>query len=711
MPPLASLAVETPHSRLFILSAITERKIAEEAEKLRLEAEREERERKDREREFEECLLMMAEEDYERRRLNTEKEERRKRAAAEEALRQRLGAEERMKEENERATKVVSGLKVQPTRKGTFGTVGDGNDVFEAGLSFASNVRFDPFTVNAWTYGSAANAIDSARETNVEEEDELPEAVRRAAEHDTNKIGDLSFLYETSDRNDDSYRSWPPVYTTTKVLWEQYFMSQLSDTFSIERARFEAEAGGNGGSMRQPSALERRRSLLWRLRASAPMGIGAGGGPPEAEQALSTLGGNDAGFDEETMPDMLPLPFGVVIQGTVEPGQYDYYHIELSEPGAILTVALGNLEGDADLLVSRASVPTIFNHSWGSTSIKQEKRVVVYPTDPNYTLGTYIAAVYADVRPCTYAIFAASSGHDIDSSDSMRRLDPIIRRLKMLGDKGTSNLLFDFRSESERVDRAVEAQDRAREVTLAARKGQPLVEASEPDPLSLALGLEIEEEDGSAGALMTGDNGDGSGASGDASADTTTADSPRLGGALRMPGDATPGDVDQEEAIAFEQLLFNVGAGRVRANNQLSAHRVSPAHGGAFPAPLWDEQSRTFSRASLHASVPTLDEHASMKPLDSEEVWLRTTSSAGQQRNRRKREQQHLPPLQRSATAQDRLQRAKSLIPASPVPINYRLMLDTGSAGTPADATGGGTGGSRRRQVRTAGEQPRRRRQ
>ena len=94
---------------------------AQEAlEREKQEREREEFERAEREREYEECYQMQAEEEYERQRLAVEAEEERKRKAKEEALRERLDAEGRMKEENERSTMITNTLKVRPTNAGLF---------------------------------------------------------------------------------------------------------------------------------------------------------------------------------------------------------------------------------------------------------------------------------------------------------------------------------------------------------------------------------------------------------------------------------------------------------------------------------------------------------------------------------------------------------------------------------------------------------------
>lgn len=63
---------------------------------------------------------MQAEEEYERSRLAVEAEEDRKRRAKEEALRERLDAEGRMREENERSTAITQKLKVRPNNNGLF---------------------------------------------------------------------------------------------------------------------------------------------------------------------------------------------------------------------------------------------------------------------------------------------------------------------------------------------------------------------------------------------------------------------------------------------------------------------------------------------------------------------------------------------------------------------------------------------------------------
>ncbi|KAH8047646.1 hypothetical protein JL722_12906 [Aureococcus anophagefferens] len=98
----------------------------EEREKARAAQEALEREKQEREREeFSGARSDRGAPDAgrggrERQRLAVEAEEERKRKAKEEALRERLDAEGRMKEENERSTMITNTLKVRPTNAGLF---------------------------------------------------------------------------------------------------------------------------------------------------------------------------------------------------------------------------------------------------------------------------------------------------------------------------------------------------------------------------------------------------------------------------------------------------------------------------------------------------------------------------------------------------------------------------------------------------------------
>ena len=73
----------------------------------------------------------------------------------------------------------------------------------------------------------------------------------------------------------------------------------------------------------------------------------------------------------------------------------------------------------------------------------------------------------------------------------------------------------------------------------------------------------------------------------------------------------------------------------MRANNEMSTRRVSPAIGGAFPAPVLDEDPRAFAaRATALAPMgpgaaisPPTSALAAELELDPEAVWMRASTA------------------------------------------------------------------------------------
>ena len=261
-------------------------------------------------------------------------------------------------------------------------------------MAFSQNIAYDPFAIgqNRAVYGSleeeshTMQSPDSARSSVVSDEDEAPDQIIKDATNKTFSRNDLDFLYNTSDREDTSYKDWPPMFMTTKVLWDQYMEDELEVMFSnlkmklqIDQPEENPDDDGDGArsvhtansSVMSPGArtvstagdatvassvdhsLDPRRSIAanatslvdettdtvvalrsMQLTRDRITGTEVGAPPEEDEEKP------EAALHKPHVVEIDPLPFGLMCHGRVPWGETRYFQVEVTDPTAILTVTL-----------------------------------------------------------------------------------------------------------------------------------------------------------------------------------------------------------------------------------------------------------------------------------------------------------------------------------------------------------------------------------
>ena len=107
----------------------------------------------------------------------------------------------------------------------------------------------------------------------------------------------------------------------------------------------------------------------------------------------SLLNTVDLGDSNLLQPDeSKPLTFFRVEHGSLIYG-LALYNFTIPHNGAVATIMLVCIKGDADLLVAHGRIPTLQDSDWHDTSLRQEKRVCVQPDHAKYRVGKYGVAV------------------------------------------------------------------------------------------------------------------------------------------------------------------------------------------------------------------------------------------------------------------------------------------------------------------------------
>ncbi|KAH8073732.1 hypothetical protein JL720_10802 [Aureococcus anophagefferens] len=576
---------------------------AQEAlEREKQEREREEFERAEREREYEECYQMQAEEEYERQRLAVEAEEERKRKAKEEALRERLDAEGRMKEENERSTMITNTLKVRPTNAGLFRVAKQkrASIAFKdkllgkvaqrrATVAAAKQAEEEAAKLEAEAAATARKMGDlssmmSATTTRAPgastrrplEDDRLPEAVLRCFREAAGG-GPQAFYDAVSDlytpEEEAAGANEADVVVAHPNVWEKYFEAKLDEVFRTDdvanprtakespedhRARLEDVLRQSSGLF---AALGNRRAkdLLGdantqdAARARAYRRVLAG--RPEDGGSVATQQSADLGAANMPSPDdTAPLAFGVVKHAS----------------------------GDADLLVSRGRIPSASDADWQDTSLGQEKRVVVAPEDDRYGSGKHAIAIRAThADGCSFAVYAATTGATKASvaSEPMRALEPRLRKLKLLGEMGTGALLRDFGAAANDAAELVAREVALEQAIASGMRADELVSRSdfqseqkrneelrrEAKRVAMEVGSKRDLGDAAAGDEAPGP----AAAPGDIEPDHIDAklDQRDLEEAWNVSLSELDNEDNAEDAVAFEKLLYRVGVAQMQAEN------------------------------------------------------------------------------------------------------------------------------------------------
>ena len=102
----------------------------------------------------------------------------------------------------------------------------------------------------------------------------------------------------------------------------------------------------------------------------------------------------DLGDSNLLQPDeSKPLTFFRVEHGSIIKGSA-LYNFQIPHNGAVATIMLVCIKGDADLLVAHGRIPTLQDSDWHDTSLRQEKKkCVVQPDHAKYRVGKYGVAV------------------------------------------------------------------------------------------------------------------------------------------------------------------------------------------------------------------------------------------------------------------------------------------------------------------------------
>ncbi|KAJ1459542.1 hypothetical protein M885DRAFT_560310 [Pelagophyceae sp. CCMP2097] len=433
-----------------------------------LEAQRIDAERVAREREYDERDAMRVEDEAGRALVADALAVAASQNEHDELMRSRLDAEGRMKEENERSNTIVANLRVHPNRRALFrvsslsraanafsknvglaalrkaAAAPEAAPVFGINYAFFDDLAYDPFATPAFPAGRRARpdeTDDLALRT-----DGLPEAVRRAFDKAAGKGEKATFANAVSELYaDEDHPVEADVVIKAPIAWEKYFDAKLQDLFA-----FAHDANGESCARSVPSAASSpgRGAVLRQelLRDAALLAVTGstdlqGLDPVDPGPPLEARLGADA---------IVALPFGKVRHGRasiLEGTAPAYFSLELEDPGAILTVMLVCISGDADLWVSRNEAPTPLKAHWADRSLKREKRCVASPADSKYGAGTYYVAVQpaAPHTSCRYAIYAAATVlAAANASDQMKNFEPKLRVLSRLGDENTKVLLADF---------------------------------------------------------------------------------------------------------------------------------------------------------------------------------------------------------------------------------------------------------------------------
>ncbi len=250
---------------------------------------------------------------------------------------------------------------------------------FEQEMAFSQNISYDPFAIgqNRAVYGSLDEAtesvasLDSARSSVLSESDEEPEKIIKDATNKKISRNDLDFLYNTSDREDTSYKDWPPMFMTTKVLWDQYMEDELEVMFAnlkmklqIEQPEDVREDGTQSVHTTNTTLSPDRQSVrtarsvdhsLDPRRAMKGDALSLVDETTDTVVALRSrqltrdgITGTEVGqladgmesAEKPRIVDIDPLPFGLMCHGRVPWGETRYFQIEVTDPTAILTVTL-----------------------------------------------------------------------------------------------------------------------------------------------------------------------------------------------------------------------------------------------------------------------------------------------------------------------------------------------------------------------------------
>merc|ERR1712167_449639 len=229
---------------------------------------------------------------------------------------------------------------------------------------------------------------------------------------------------------------------------------------------------------------------------------------------------------------------------------------------------------------------------WHDTSLRQEKRVCVQPDHRSYRVGKYGVAVRsASKEPCAFAIYAACTGLTAldDESATLKRVEPITRRLKVLAEMPASDLVEDFAAALEdatnRVENELALEKAIKEGKKASEIEDDMVRGSVQDQrkkfreqakqLSMSFSGEVVEEEECVPAPAPGSDTLEAKAEAQASME-----------AWNVSLDELNNPENDEDAVAFEKLMYRMGLAHMKAEDKEAMKPLAVDNAHAPLAPL-----------------------------------------------------------------------------------------------------------------------------
>jgi len=243
--------------------------------------------------------------------------------------------------------------------------------------------------------------------------------------------------------------------------------------------------------------------------------------------------------------------------------------------------------------------------------------VCVQPDHRSYRVGKYGVAVRsASKEPCAFAIYAACSGllDNGDESATLKRVEPITRRLKVLAEMPASDLVEDFAAALEdatnRVENELALEKAIKEGKKATEIEEDMVRGSVQDQrkqfreqakrLSMSFSGEVVEEEVCAPAPAPGCDTLEAKAEAQASMEAWNVSLSELNN-----------PENDEDAVAFEKLMYRMGLAHMKAEDKeaMKPLAVDSAH-----APLVKRKKKGKRRRRRRSVSP--DRGETMEELD-----------------------------------------------------------------------------------------------
>jgi hypothetical protein len=572
-----------------------------------------------------------AEEEAKRKEAEAE-ELARQMALAEEAERERLAAEkarlEREAEEARKRAEEEAKPKVRP--------------VFGCQFAFSEDLRFDPFSeeqrpAKAPIMGPAAVELQKSLDVFGEEgmaETSLPDSVQRIfRESRGEKLEYDDAQFHVKDNK---------VYEADVVVpeqndWRKYFQRKFEDDFAdrdkVDKALL---VKSDQSQEERDRALEKVLAQSARLYASLGTekaeSLLNGKTVQDASRTFAEVMGSDAnvqfakysldlGDSNLLQPDeSKPLTWFRVEHGSVPRKGSSLYNFTLDHNGAVATIMLVCIKGDADLLVAHGRIPTLQDSDWHDTSLRQEKRVCVQPDHRSYRVGKYGVAVRsASKEPCAFAIYACCTGlmANGDESATLARVEPITRRLKVLAEMPASDLVEDFAAALEdatnRVENELALEKAIKEGKKATEIEDDMVRGSVQDQrkkfreqakqLSMSFSGEVVEEEACVPAPAPG-------------CDTLEAKAEAQASmeAWNVSLDELNNPENDEDAVAFEKLMYRMGLAHIKAEDKEAMKPLVVDDAHAPLAPLVKRKKKKGRRRRRRSVSP--DRGETIEELD-----------------------------------------------------------------------------------------------